>query len=773
MRFVRFALALTLLAFPSLSAARVVLDRNDPVFAGAVSIPLPPPGLSATALTTQIVANGVTFNLTSTSVSPLLSPSFFGPGIFVQTNSPTTQGVTVNVSPQLGAIGFVAAGIDGCPGATFVGTTATDNFESPFPCESVFFGAADIGPIGVVNLHRAGSLFRITEIVFVPGGPPPPGSADMRIEKSASAPVALAGQPIGFTLDVANAGPDTAEDVRVIDFLPAAPLSGTLPVGVHDAAASTVTWNAGDYPAPVATQFSMELTTPSFFACDDSLLNVAAVTSATGDPLLSNNLSLATVLFDRAAVRGQGEVCGNGIDDDCDGRADCASPACDCRPRLPLVPGSDSCSSSYSGLQIIEGVPGQEPIVVDVCAPVDTPAEEHQCTVPRGRCGGVTVPSYCCEPATWSNPSLNGSQALQACDVGVPGCAPKDPNFKESDPTVNIAGYGQTDAGRLMTYRIHYENIGNADALDVQVIDVLDADLDAATLSIDDGGVYDASTRAIVWTDPVVPPLDPRAVSFRVNVRADAPPGTRVRNTGTIIFPNAEPPSRIDTDFVEHVIVDPASPPVPALEVTSCEAIAPGAWRVALTNSGSAFAYNVVASIVSPPPAVAVSAASATFAHKDDLDPGVLATVIPNATSRSLGTVGFTTATPGDPCAALLWRISWENLQGVRQSTDSRSASDDDADAVPDARDNCPGVTNPSQTDTDRDGLGDACDPVACDIDGDRDVDRADTNLITAARNQPASGLADPRDADRDGRITVLDARRCVVLCTRPLCALQ
>jgi hypothetical protein len=37
---------------------------------------------------------------------------------------------------------------------------------------------------------------------------------------------------------------------------------------------------------------------------------------------------------------------------------------------------------------------------------------------------------------------------------------------------------------------------------------------------------------------------------------------------------------------------------------------------------------------------------------------------------------------------------------------------DGDRDGVPDARDNCPMVANPTQQDTDLDGTGDACDPT-------------------------------------------------------------
>lgn len=59
------------------------------------------------------------------------------------------------------------------------------------------------------------------------------------------------------------------------------------------------------------------------------------------------------------------------------------------------------------------------------------------------------------------------------------------------------------------------------------------------------------------------------------------------------------------------------------------------------------------------------------------------------------------------------------------------------------------------------------------DVNGDGSVDLKDLNLITAARNQPASGPDDPMDLDHDGKITVLDARKLVLLCTRPGCAVQ
>lgn len=59
-------------------------------------------------------------------------------------------------------------------------------------------------------------------------------------------------------------------------------------------------------------------------------------------------------------------------------------------------------------------------------------------------------------------------------------------------------------------------------------------------------------------------------------------------------------------------------------------------------------------------------------------------------------------------------------------------------------------------------------DLVRGDVDGDRDVDRNDLTLLLAARNQNATGPNDPRDLNKDGKITILDARILATLFTRP-----
>lgn len=57
-----------------------------------------------------------------------------------------------------------------------------------------------------------------------------------------------------------------------------------------------------------------------------------------------------------------------------------------------------------------------------------------------------------------------------------------------------------------------------------------------------------------------------------------------------------------------------------------------------------------------------------------------------------------------------------------------------------------------------------------CDANVDGSIDRLDLDLIFAARGGPASGPGDPRDADGDGGITVLDSRQCALRCDRADC---
>ena len=91
---------------------------------------------------------------------------------------------------------------------------------------------------------------------------------------------------------------------------------------------------------------------------------------------------------------------------------------------------------------------------------------------------------------------------------------------------------------------------------------------------------------------------------------------------------------------------------------------------------------------------------------------------------------------------------------------------DSDGDGISDGDEdlNRDGAFDPDQGETDPNTAG-----IPGDLAGDGDVDRDDVNIIKALRNQPAS-VCPECDIDGDGTITVLDARKLMLMCTCPRC---
>ncbi|MES2885759.1 MAG: thrombospondin type 3 repeat-containing protein, partial [Pseudomonadota bacterium] len=109
------------------------------------------------------------------------------------------------------------------------------------------------------------------------------------------------------------------------------------------------------------------------------------------------------------------------------------------------------------------------------------------------------------------------------------------------------------------------------------------------------------------------------------------------------------------------------------------------------------------------------------------------------------------------------------DADGLGDACDAPPPPDADGDGVADASDNCPAVANPNQADADADGKGDACDPTEppppapADADADGVPDSSDNCPTAANTNQTdtdADGKGDacdptepppPADADADG----------------------
>ena len=408
--------------------ARAVNDPTDPAFNGSVSVQLPPPELGPTDTSVQFQRNGVTFFFESLDGVSLNA----GNGISIGRIFPSFQGVIVTITPPVSAIGFVGEALDGDPNGTFIGTLGNEDAGTLF---QGFFGAADIGDISAVQLPDRGGFFLLTELTFVPPTGVPAGNADLDLLKTPANPIALHSEQVQFDLDLDNLGPNTAKNVSVTDFLdPDLAFDGASNGGVFDPVANVVRWLPGDLAASGNLGFSLNGTTPPAIGplyCGGRVTNVAVASSSTPDADLSNNLSVAITRFGiPPAQLPTQEICGNGIDDDCDGQFECADADCAafCRPTLPLDPDGDGDPACLGGL--LEGASGQSFLVPGLCAPDNNRAENHTCRA-SGICGDAPLPAFCCD----LNSSLFISETCQRT-----GCAPVDPNFKQSDPPVNIAG---------------------------------------------------------------------------------------------------------------------------------------------------------------------------------------------------------------------------------------------------------------------------------------------------------------------------------------------
>lgn len=91
-----------------------------------------------------------------------------------------------------------------------------------------------------------------------------------------------------------------------------------------------------------------------------------------------------------------------------------------------------------------------------------------------------------------------------------------------------------------------------------------------------------------------------------------------------------------------------------------------------------------------------------------------------------------------------------QNPEGTPPSCGNQHPNDRDGDGVSNQDDNCPDAANADQSDTDQDGVGDACD-------GDRDGDGFDNDEDNCPdahndqRNSDWDDLGDACDPDRDG----------------------
>jgi uncharacterized repeat protein (TIGR01451 family) len=117
-----------------------------------------------------------------------------------------------------------------------------------------------------------------------------------------------------------------------------------------------------------------------------------------------------------------------------------------------------------------------------------------------------------------------------------------DPNYKEVYPT-DVAPLFQD----WLTYTVHFQNLGNAPAINIRVLDTLDANLDAETFEIINyshyntvtlmNGILDFRFPNILLPDSASNPIVSQGfVQYRIKPKANLIAGTQIENTAHIYF---------------------------------------------------------------------------------------------------------------------------------------------------------------------------------------------------------------------------------------------
>ena len=157
------------------------------------------------------------------------------------------------------------------------------------------------------------------------------------------------------------------------------------------------------------------------------------------------------------------------------------------------------------------------------------------------------IPTFLDLFANWFNANLPSTACTgftTQCAIDCERLCPSDSDNKQAtgpvDPNEKLVVANKfIQPDQTLVYPIHFENIGQIEAIDVFITDVLSPNLDDTTLQIlTPNGSYDAPTRTLQW-DLIGRNLQPGEtgnVLFSIRPKPGLPSGTEIRNNAEIQF---------------------------------------------------------------------------------------------------------------------------------------------------------------------------------------------------------------------------------------------
>ncbi|MFL5737671.1 MAG: hypothetical protein ACJ76P_10065 [Actinomycetota bacterium] len=468
-------------------------------------------------------------------------------------------------------------------------------------------------------------------------------SADLSITKSDAPDPVVAGNPLTYTLNVANAGPSDATNVVVSDPLPGGVSysSATPSQGSCSQAAGTVTCSLGTVSASGTASISIVVTA----GASGPLSNTATVSSDVSDPSNANNISTASTTVSP--------------------RADLAVTASDSVD--PVTAGNNL---TYT-LNVTNNGPSTA-TGVTLSDAVPTGTSYVSASPSQGSC------SQAAGTVTCSLGSLaNGASASIALTVHVDPSRttplsdtaavrsgvvdPNPANDSDTEPTaVSVSadlGVSKSDAsdpagaGTDLTYAIDVQNSGPSNATGVVVSDPVPAG--TTFVSADNGGT--ASGGTVTWNLGGL--ANGASTTLHVTVHIDPARVAPLSNTASVSATSPDPDSGNDSDTEGTTIAVLGDLGVTVSDGQS-SVVAGGSttYAVTLTNHGvSTAAAGVVVSAPIP---------GGTSGSESE----------PNC-AISGGVLDCTTAAPLAPGNSVTWHVTLDVDAGYSSGTLDETAS--------------------------------------------------------------------------------------------------